>query len=100
LQANINNKGDGKGRGGKGRDRNGKRLRNSDGSDKEGGKSKGRGNSGMDGKNKTHSNGEPLCYNFNLRGCPNAKPGEKCGRGWHVCAEPGCGKNHSMRKHT
>lgn len=54
----------------------------------------------MNDKNKTHSNGEPLCFNFNLRGCPNAKAGAKCKNGWHVCAEPGCGKPHALREHA
>jgi len=77
----------------------------------EGGKGKGQGK-GRNGKCKKkgpkefigkvtqHSNGDPICYNFNLpRGCPNAKPGLRCGRGWHVCAEPGCLEPHSMQKH-
>ena len=29
---------------------------------------------------------EPICYSFNLaRGCPVAKKGERCTKGWHLC---------------
>ena len=27
------------------------------------------------------------------------EPGDKCAKGWHVCAEPGCQKNHSLTQH-
>ena len=50
----------------------------------------------LEGKLKMTAANEPICFNFNLRGCPNAKPGERCPRGWHVCAEPGCGKAHAL----
>lgn len=44
--------------------------------------------------------GERLCWPFNLeQGCRDAKPGEKCPRGLHVCSEPGCLKPHSMQSH-
>jgi len=71
------------------------------GKDKNKGKkgTKGDGPRGLEGKNKVHTNGDPLCFNFNLRGCPDAKPGQKCGRGWHVCAEPGCLQAHSLLDH-
>ena len=71
-----------------------KRQRNNKGT-KGGGK--GKANVSMTGKTRTHTNGEPLCFNFNTRGCPNAKPGMKCKNGWHFCAEPGCGKAHAMK---
>ena len=46
------------------------------------------------------SNDEPICYNYNLPcGCSEAAPGERCRRGWHVCAEPGCHATHSILKH-
>ena len=51
----------------------------------------------MDGKTRVHVNGEPLCFNFNTKGCANAQPGKKCSNGWHFCAEPGCGQPHAMR---
>lgn len=54
----------------------------------------------IQGKNKTHSNGEPLCFNFNLRGCPNAKAGQKCKHGWHICVEPRCSKPHALKDHA
>ena len=46
--------------------------------------------------------GEPLCYGFNCAsGCPNkVAPGEKCPRGWHLCAEPKCQKAHSLQQHS
>jgi len=45
-------------------------------------------------------NGEPICYNFNMKkGCKECKPGEKCKHGKHVCCEPGCFGNHSLVNH-
>ena len=44
--------------------------------------------------------GEPICFSFNLGGCNAAKPGQRCPRGWHVCAEPGCGGSHSLAQHS
>lgn len=46
--------------------------------------------------------GEPLCFGFNCAsGCPNkVAPGEKCPRGWHLCAEPKCQKAHSLQQHS
>ena len=44
--------------------------------------------------------GERICWPFNLEsGCKDARPGEKCPRGIHVCSEPGCQKPHSMQSH-
>jgi hypothetical protein len=64
------------------------------------GRGKDRGNHGnLDGKCKQTSSGEPICFNFNLRGCPNASAGAKCPRGWHLCAEPGCQKSHPLSEH-
>ena len=35
--------------------------------------------------------GEPICFGFNLAsGCPDASPGQRCKKGWHVCAAKGC----------
>ena len=53
----------------------------------------------MENKARETSSGEPLCFDFNLRGCPDAKAGQKCARGWHLCAEHGCQKPHSMSEH-
>ena len=33
------------------------------------------------------SDGAPICFNYNLRGCQGAKAGAKCNRGLHVCAK-------------
>lgn len=56
-------------------------------------------------RGKYHKNaaGEPICYGFNCAsGCPekNVKPGERCSRGWHICAEPKCQKPHSLQQHS
>ena len=72
------------------------------GKGKKGGK-RGRGPNvpkGLINKKLQTSSGERLCWAFNLdQGCPNAKPGERCNRGIHLCAEPGCEKPHSLQKH-
>jgi len=52
---------------------------------------------------KTHqtAKGHRLCWGFNLPcGCQDAKPGGKCAKGLHLCAEPGCLKPHSMQQHS
>ena len=41
--------------------------------------------------------GEPICFAFNLNGCPDAPPGGRCSKGLHICAKPGCGKHHSFK---
>ena len=48
------------------------------------------------------ASGEPICFGFNCKsGCSSkTKPGDKCSRGWHVCAEPRCQKNHSLQQHA
>ena len=68
---------------------------------KGGGKGKGARNPHpLDGKLRTNVNGEPLCFNFSIKGCPNAKAGARCKNGWHLCAEPGCLKAHGMCDHS
>lgn len=47
----------------------------------------------------TNRDGEPLCFNYNLAGCENAKPGQKCARGWHLCCKPFCLKPHALPDH-
>ena len=39
--------------------------------------------------------GEPICYSYNLDGCNEAAPGQRCPRGWHMCTPPGCQDVHS-----
>ena len=39
---------------------------------------------GMHGKTEAGVN---LCFDFNLRGCNNAVPGQSCGKGAHLCAK-------------
>ena len=52
------------------------------------------------GKWHKHSNGEPLCFGYNTsRGCTHAKDGEKCNKGWHLCAEPKCLQPHGLQAH-
>ena len=53
----------------------------------------------MSGKCRNTTAGDPICFNYNIRGCPNAQPGAKCPRGWHLCAEQGCQKAHPMTEH-
>lgn len=51
------------------------------------------------GQNATNGDGEPICFSFNLNGCRGAKAGQRCSKGWHVCAKPGCDGHHSQRDH-
>ena len=70
---------------------------------------KGRGNGAMTnlirmppqliGMAPTNAQGEPNCYDFNLKGCSKAKPGERCPKGWHCCMRWGCGKPHPQFEH-
>ena len=50
-------------------------------------------------KQHTLSNGERICWNFNLGLCQDAEPGGRCPRGHHVCAEPHCQQAHQMKHH-
>ena len=34
--------------------------------------------------------GQPICYKYNLDGCPAAQPGQKCHNGLHVCGRAQC----------
>ena len=38
----------------------------------------------------TRSKGDSVCFKYNLTGCPDAAPGQKCAKGWHVCAHKKC----------
>ena len=52
------------------------------------------------GKWHKHSNGEPLCFGYNTsKGCTMAQDGQKCSKGWHLCAEPKCLQPHSLQAH-
>lgn len=52
------------------------------------------------GKALETSDGRRICWPFNMQsGCKDATPGGQCQRGAHVCAEPGCGKPHSLLSH-
>ena len=74
-----------------------------------GGKGAGKNNKGG-GKGRTHgatipaalqpgvarmTDGTPICFAFNLDGCNQAKPGQRCPRGMHVCTKIGCQGNHA-----
>ena len=50
-------------------------------------------------KQRALSNGERICWNFNLGVCQDAEPGGRCPRGHHVCAEPHCQQAHQMKHH-
>lgn len=46
--------------------------------------------------------GDRICFAFNCKsGCSDAivKPGERCAKGFHVCAKPRCQKAHSLEQH-
>ena len=47
------------------------------------------------------SSGDPLCFGFNCAsGCSSKiSAGERCPKGWHLCAEPRCQKAHSLQQH-
>ena len=71
-------------------------------------KGKGKGKKGspnvppeLAGKVTITKTGKKVCWNYNLpSGCSSGvKPGQACNRGLHVCAEPKCGKPHSMQEH-
>jgi len=52
------------------------------------------------GKALETAEGRRICWPFNMQsGCQDASPGGYCQRGAHVCAEPGCGKPHSLLSH-
>ena len=54
------------------------------------------------GKWHKSSSGDPICYGFNCRsGCSEkgVKPGGRCSKGLHICAEPRCGASHSLQDH-
>ena len=43
--------------------------------------------------------GDAICYAFNSGFCAGAVPGQRCQKGWHVCAEPGCQQALAMINH-
>ena len=62
-----------------------------------GGKGQGKGKMPKDllGMSPNTSNGDCICYNFNLKhGCKFAKVGQSCKRGRHLCIK--CHGNHSL----
>lgn len=71
---------------------------------REKGKGKGKGKipAELQGKVTVTKTGKPICYAFNLSGgCSSGlKPGATCAKGLHVCAEPRCGRHHSMQDHA
>ena len=53
------------------------------------------------GHASTPKSGQPICCDLNLtHGCQQAKPGQRCVTGLHICCERGCGKGHSLAEHT
>lgn len=66
------------------------------------GKGKGKGNSApmpqeLIGMWRTTTSGKPMCYGYNMKkGCEHRKvvPGDRCPRGYHLCMQPHCGKEH------
>ncbi len=54
------------------------------------------------GKYHRTAAGDPICFAFNTQaGCNEAgiKPGSRCSKGFHVCAEPKCQEAHSLQQH-
>ena len=47
------------------------------------------------GQKATTASGQPICFSYNMAGCPACKAGERCSKGYHVCSK--CGENHSQR---
>ena len=46
--------------------------------------------------------GDPICFGFNCRsGCAEKgiQPGQRCSKGFHLCAEPRCQGEHSLQQH-
>ena len=43
------------------------------------------------------ADGKNICYAYNMSaGCPYAKTGKRCNRGYHLCGREGCHGKHSM----
>ena len=55
----------------------------------------------LKGKVTLTKTGKRICWNYNLpQGCSSGvKDGQSCDRGLHLCAEPRCGRPHSMQNH-
>lgn len=51
------------------------------------------------GMSPTTQQGDPCCFDYNLKGCSKAKAGERCPKGWHVCMRHGCFKEHPQYEH-
>ena len=52
------------------------------------------------GMSPTTASGEPNCYDYNLKKCDKAAPGQRCSKGWHLCMRHGCGQAHSQLDHA
>lgn len=54
------------------------------------------------GKWHKTATGDPICFGYNCKsGCPEkgVKPGARCSKCFHICAEPRCGAEHSLQQH-
>ena len=47
----------------------------------------------------TTENGDHICFGYNLGQCRDAKPGERCKRGLHVCSKQNCKEEHAAYEH-
>ena len=46
------------------------------------------------------ADGDPICFGYNTAaGCEHADDGQRCGRGWHICAFDGCHEVHPYCEH-
>ena len=43
--------------------------------------------------------GDAISFNFNFGFCCGGVPSQRCDKGWHVCAKPGCQQVHGMTNH-
>ena len=48
----------------------------------------------LKGCNSALADGTRICFAYNISSCDNAKPGESCNKGKHVCATKNCGEAH------
>ena len=48
----------------------------------------------LKGCSSSSSGGKRLCFAYNINGCDKAQPGERCDKGYHLCATKNCGGKH------
>jgi len=48
----------------------------------------------LKGCSSSTGDGKRLCFAYNINGCDKAQPGERCDKGYHLCATKNCGGKH------